>query len=236
MNEELKPCPFCGNHVTIKNENDSFILECENCKNNDIIIMVKDSSKENVINKWNNRVFENFIMDNREKAFEILDTYDGKSNKPIPSDLKEEYKDYVYTIKTVNNPNCLIKYLITPNNEYHLIEEHCKAIADVMNLHMNDFMNESSYDFSEMFLIYALHIGYIKLDIFNNVIAIQYEIITKDQVKFLEKFLIDNILPSKNIDDLTFIVEKLSEKSNQIFSDVFDMLEYLELDTKKSPL
>lgn len=52
---ELKPCPFCGGEVNVfENYLNQFGVICDNCE---AVMWVGDiTNKENVIQKWNERV------------------------------------------------------------------------------------------------------------------------------------------------------------------------------------
>ena len=55
MNEELKPCPFCGGEVGISQIYDwSFRVYCSNCD----IEIDGFSTEEEAIDEWNRRVEE----------------------------------------------------------------------------------------------------------------------------------------------------------------------------------
>ena len=54
---------------------------------------------------------------------------------------------------------------------------------------MNNHMNETQFVFGEFFIIYALFLGYIRVNIFNEQIAIQYEVISPEAIKTLFEHL-----------------------------------------------
>jgi hypothetical protein len=52
MIEELKPCPFCGNHVRIWHVNGGYNIQCNVCGNGTITFIKLECAVE----AWNRRI------------------------------------------------------------------------------------------------------------------------------------------------------------------------------------
>lgn len=59
MSEELKPCPFCGSHATIRQNFHGFYVECDNidCR----AVGSWDLGASGAIEKWNTRPLEDAL-------------------------------------------------------------------------------------------------------------------------------------------------------------------------------
>lgn len=197
---ELKPCPFCGGKPDIK---DNFII-CSNCG-------CKLSSEKN----WNMRVLDDNIEYNAELVQAVETSY-GKHR------LSDREYDYLHNLNKFYKKGSK-KYIITPELKVIEIEnEHCGFICDVLGIQMNNHMNETQFDFAEFFIIYALFLGYIRVNIFNEQIAIQYEVVNKDIIQVLFEHLHKLFKNRKCL----VVIEKLSENNSLMFDNLSDAYEY----------
>lgn len=58
MSEELKPCPFCGEHVELKKDGALNFVVCmggSSCKDSGLVMFFSDAEREEAIAAWNSR-------------------------------------------------------------------------------------------------------------------------------------------------------------------------------------
>ena len=197
---ELKPCPFCGGKPNIKDKS----IVCSDCG------CELPSERD-----WNKRVLDYNIEYNADLVKAVETSY-GKHK------LSDKEYDYLHNLNKFYS-NGSKKYLIAPDSEVIEIEnEHCGFICDVLGLEMNIHMNETQFDFGEFFIIYALFLGYIRVNIFNEQIAIQYEVVSPEAVKALFEHLFKLFQNKK----CCVVVEKLSLNNSWMFDNLSDAYEY----------
>lgn len=85
----IKNCPFCGSQISF-NLNENCIV-CQNCIQNGIVLKVYGDSYESIVEKWNNRDFDNKFLESLDYIQEYCDYLksikDDYSNKDIPEEI-----------------------------------------------------------------------------------------------------------------------------------------------------
>lgn len=196
----FKPCPFCGGVAEL----DGDYVVCREC-----------GCKLPILSNWNIRMLdENVVYD-----YKLVNAIDENSTHH----LSDTEFDYLYNLNRFYN-NKSKKFLVTPDGKFlDLQDEHTAVITGMLGLKMNKQMNDSDFDFAEFFIIYALFLGYIRVNVFDNQLAIQYEVVHKDTLKVLFENLL-NLYSNKFIQ---ITIEKLSTKKANICDDLSSAYEFL---------
>lgn len=79
MNDELKPCPFCGSvHLSVLDYESRYRVECNFCKARTGIW----DSKAEAIEEWNRRIEPTFTPDERDAIKKMFEEhFEGKPHE-----------------------------------------------------------------------------------------------------------------------------------------------------------
>lgn len=118
----FKKCPFCNNPIEYKIKNNLYSICCDYCKSKGINLLVSAKTLDELKELWNNRTFDDILLDDPEYSIKLLSFLSGKQQNPqdiVNIESDEKYKKY----DSIMNSNDIFGYIVLTNGDIVICDE-----------------------------------------------------------------------------------------------------------------
>lgn len=222
----IKSCPFCSNEstYTFDSKRKIYSLECQHCKQKGLTIRIENENLEDLINIWNTRVFEDFLLQNPEKSINLLSLLNGTLKDPAI--IKDTVAGFAFG-NILNYQNDIYGYLIDKSGKLHICDKsHVEMICECLDLDVS-ILNVDQTSLDEIINKYLLEMGFIKISAQANCMFfnMSYKKVNKKQIDAIYKFILD-----KNPKDIKVfcVFLNIEETDVKTFTNQNDLLMFLD--------
>jgi hypothetical protein len=195
-----KNCPFCMSYpIAHWNEDETiYILECPNCSKNGITIKCEHKNPNEAHNLWNNRLYDNYIINNIDDIKKIITEEQGLG-------VSDEHQE-IFDVLRLDNKND--GYFIMPNLDIIECQDgHVKELLHYLNIFTENNL------FTDVSTI-CLNIGVIRVSVMTGCLMVAIPI--KYKRKQIDKLV--ELLCKTQFNNLkTYYFYQLLSKDNEIY-------------------
>ena len=224
----IKHCPICMSDCSIHfdSEKNLYILECLNCKAKNITIRLENKDYNELLNLWNNRTMEKYILDYPEEAVMYLKLLHGE--KIDIEKVKKVLTDFDYK-KIEVDPVSIFGYLEDQSGKIFVCEKsHIDTLLDSLGLENIPSTNQTTLD--EIIQNIFLKQGYIKIS--TQAKCMMLEINTEKVNKIQIDNLIEFISQPKNMRNIkVYYLDLFDNDENcklEVFYNINDLILFLD--------
>ena len=224
----IKQCPMCMSNCTIfhDQEKNIHILECPKCKENGITIRLEDEDYDKLLDKWNHRAIEDFILKHPEESVMFLKLLNGEYIDP--NIVKKTLNTFDY-VKIDVDQQTIPGYLEDLEGNVFVCEQsHIDTLLN--SLGMEDFPNANQTTLDAIVQRMFTERGFVKISTQAKcmMLEINFETINKKQVDGLINF----VSQPENIKNVkVYYVDLFDCKENckiEVFYNVNDLILFLD--------
>ena len=190
--EVFKKCPICMHDCSLihDEEKDLYILECSECKKNGWTIRLENKDYKELINTWNNRKFDNLLMEHPKESITFIELLNGKQIDQ--EEVKKILKDFDYKNIELDVSNTLGYIQDLEGNIFACTKSHIETLLSSLGIEKAIDYNQTSFD-AIVQNVFTKR-GYIKISTQAKcmMLEINTELVNKKQIDSLINFLAED--------------------------------------------
>ena len=224
----FKNCPICNSVVdyTYDSGKSLYIMHCPKCQEKGLTIKIEHSDINYIQKVWNDREFDNILLEDPEFSIKLLSFYNGTLK--IPSDIHMLKNDTTHQgFESFSSSENIFGYLITLNGEVIICnKEHCEELMKYLGFDVSN-IELSNDDIMKV----AINYGFIRISVQSKCLMIDLVPmkVDKKQITCLIDFLVENVDKLKCIQTFCVYTNNGVQKEDiNVFNTLNDVILYLD--------